>query len=64
MEIKKDTKAKVPYRPELGTGAVLQLAEAPGANTRLMWLKTNTKMRFGYLGQPLVPGTGNGLPLH
>jgi hypothetical protein len=30
MEIKKDTKVKVPYRPELGTGAVLQVAEAPG----------------------------------
>lgn len=24
MEIKKDTKVKVPYCPELGTGAVLQ----------------------------------------
>ena len=30
MEIKKDTKVKVPCRPELGTGAVLQVAEAPG----------------------------------
>lgn len=30
MEIKKDTKVKVPYRPELGTGAVLEVAEAPG----------------------------------
>jgi len=29
MEIKKDTKVKVPYRPELGTGEVLQVAEAP-----------------------------------
>ncbi|WDN89323.1 hypothetical protein BuS5_02291 [Desulfosarcina sp. BuS5] len=29
MEIKKDTKVKVQYRPELGTGAVLQVAEAP-----------------------------------
>ncbi|MCK4469037.1 MAG: hypothetical protein KAU60_11860 [Desulfobacterales bacterium] len=30
MQIKKDTKVKVTYRPELGTGAVLQVAEAPG----------------------------------
>ena len=30
MEIKKDTKVKVTYRPELGTGEVLQVAEAPG----------------------------------
>jgi len=30
MEIKKDTKVKVPYRPDLGTGAVLQVAEAHG----------------------------------
>jgi len=30
MEIKKDTKVKVPYRPDLGTGAVLQVAEGPG----------------------------------
>ena len=30
MQIKKDTKVKVPYCPELGTGAVLQVAEAPG----------------------------------
>jgi hypothetical protein len=30
MQIKKDTKVKVQYRPELGTGAVLQVAEAPG----------------------------------
>lgn len=31
MEIKKDTKVKVPYRPDLGTGVVLQVAEAPGS---------------------------------
>ena len=30
MQIKKDTKVKIQYRPELGTGAVLQVAEAPG----------------------------------
>ena len=30
MEIKKDTKVKIPYRPDLGTGAVLQVAEGPG----------------------------------
>ena len=30
MQIKKDTKVKVQYRPELGTGAVLQVAEASG----------------------------------
>ena len=30
MEIKKNTKVKVQYRPELGTGAVLQVAEAHG----------------------------------
>ena len=35
MEIKKDTKVKVPYRPELGTGAVLQVAEAPGDYTQV-----------------------------
>jgi len=28
MQIKKDTKVKVQYRPELGTGVVLQVAEA------------------------------------
>ncbi|MBW2570515.1 MAG: hypothetical protein JRE47_14415 [Deltaproteobacteria bacterium] len=30
MQIKKDTKVKVQYRPDLGSGAVLQVAEAPG----------------------------------
>ena len=35
MEIKKDTKVKIPYRPELGTGAVLQVAEAPGGYTQV-----------------------------
>ena len=30
MQIKKDTKVRVQYRPELGTGAVLQVAEVPG----------------------------------
>ena len=35
MEIKKDTKVKVPYRPELGTGAVFQVAEAPGGYTQV-----------------------------
>jgi len=30
MEIKKNTKVKVQYRPELGTGTVLQVAEAHG----------------------------------
>jgi len=30
MEIKKDTKVKIPYRLDLGIGAVLQVAEAPG----------------------------------
>ena len=30
MEIKKDIKVKVQYRPELGAGSVLQVAEAPG----------------------------------
>jgi len=30
MQIKKDTKVKVQYRPELGTGAVLQVTEASG----------------------------------
>ena len=35
MQIKKDTKVKVPYRPGLGTGAVLQVAEAPGGYTRV-----------------------------
>jgi len=29
MQIKKDTKVKVQYRPDLGIGAVLQVAEAP-----------------------------------
>ena len=31
MEIKKDTKVRITYRPELGTGAVLQVAEASGS---------------------------------
>jgi len=35
MEIKKDTKVKVPYRPELGTGEVLQVAEAPEGEYRV-----------------------------
>ena len=35
MEIKKDTKVKVPYRPELGTGAVLQVAESSGGYTQV-----------------------------
>ncbi len=30
MKIKKNTKVKVTYRPELGTGEVFQIAEAPG----------------------------------
>ncbi len=30
MQIKKDTKVRVTYRPELGTGEVLQVAEASG----------------------------------
>ena len=30
MKIKKNTKVKVTYRPELGTGAVLQVSETPG----------------------------------
>ena len=30
MQIKKDTKVKVTYRPELGTGAVLQVSETRG----------------------------------
>jgi hypothetical protein len=30
MQIKKDTKVKVRYRPELGIGTVLQVAEASG----------------------------------
>jgi hypothetical protein len=35
MQIKKDTKVKVQYRPELGTGTVLQVAEAPGSYTQI-----------------------------
>ena len=35
MEIKKDTNVRVPYRPELGTGAVLQVAESPGDEYRV-----------------------------
>ena len=35
MQIKKDTKVKVQYRPELGTGTVLQVAEAPGSYARI-----------------------------
>ncbi|MFQ5486488.1 MAG: DEAD/DEAH box helicase, partial [Desulfobacterales bacterium] len=30
MELKRDTKVRVPYRPDLGTGSVLQIAEGPG----------------------------------
>ncbi len=30
MQTKKDTKVKIQYRPELGAGAVPQVAEAPG----------------------------------
>ena len=35
MQIKKDTKVKVQYRSELGTGTVLQVAEAPGSYTQI-----------------------------
>jgi SNF2 family DNA or RNA helicase len=35
MQIKKDTKVKVQYRPELGSGTVLQVAEAPGSYTQI-----------------------------
>ncbi|RLB78481.1 MAG: helicase [Deltaproteobacteria bacterium] len=35
MKIKKNTNVKVTYRPELGTGAVLQVAEAPGGEYQL-----------------------------
>ena len=35
MQIKKDTKVKVQYRPELGTGTVLHVAESPGSYTRI-----------------------------
>ena len=35
MQIKKDTKVKVQYRHELGTGAVLQVAEALDGYTQV-----------------------------
>ncbi len=35
MEIKKDTKVKVPYLPELGTDAVFQVAEGPWGYTQV-----------------------------
>ena len=35
MEIKKDTKVRVTYRPELGSGAVLQVAEALDGYTQV-----------------------------
>ena len=35
MQIKKDTKVKVTYRPGLGTGTVLQVAEASGGYTQV-----------------------------
>ena len=35
MQIKKDTKVKVQYRPELGFGTVLQVAEALGSYTQI-----------------------------
>lgn len=31
MQIKKDAKVKVTYRPDLGTGEVLQISETRGA---------------------------------
>ncbi len=30
MDLDRDTKVRVPYRPDLGTGSVLQIAEGPG----------------------------------
>lgn len=35
MELKKDAKVKVPYRPELGIGSVLQVAEGLGGYTQV-----------------------------
>jgi len=35
MQIKKDSKVKVQYRPELGTGSVLQVAEASGGEYKV-----------------------------
>ena len=44
MQIKKDTKVKVQYRLELGTGAVLQVAEASGGeyNVDVVFEKNGT----------------------
>ena len=35
MQIKKDTKVKVPYRPDLGIGSVINVAESPGGYTQV-----------------------------
>jgi hypothetical protein len=35
MQIKKDTKVKVQYRPEMGTGTILQVAEALDGYTQI-----------------------------
>jgi hypothetical protein len=35
MQIKKDTKVKIQYRPEMGTGTVLQVAEALDGYTQV-----------------------------
>ena len=35
MQIEKDIKVKVQYRPELGIDTVLQVAEAPGSDDRI-----------------------------
>jgi hypothetical protein len=46
MQIKKDTKVKVQYRPELGTGAVLQVAEAPGGKYQVDVIFEKAGKRF------------------
>ena len=50
MEIKKDTKVKVPYRPELGSGAVLQVASSStGSESQAVPLSgflTRTKLTY------------------
>jgi hypothetical protein len=46
MHIKKDTKEKVQYRPELGSGAVLQVAEASGGEYQVEVVFEKAGMRF------------------
>ena len=61
MQIKKDTKVKVQYRPELGTGAVLQVAEALDGYTQVDVVFEKDGKRFLGEDDNFYPIPGNTL---